>query len=48
MLRANLSDLEFGAFQDLSPWRALVPHVEREITDLTGDNLIAVQASCVA
>jgi len=44
MLRANLSDLKFSDFQELPPWRRLVPHVAREIVDLTGDNLIAVQS----
>jgi len=43
MLRANLGDLKFSDFQELPPWRSLVPRVAREIVDLTGQDLIAVQ-----
>jgi hypothetical protein len=44
MLRANLSDYKFSNFQELPPWRELVPRVAREIIDFTGDSLIAVQS----
>jgi hypothetical protein len=44
MLRANLSDHKFSDFQELPPWRKLVPRVAREIIDFTGESLIAVQS----
>ena len=47
MLRANLSDLDIGDFQQLPPWRALVPRVAHEIASLTGDRLVAVQTVLV-
>ncbi len=47
MLRANLSDLEFTDFQQLPPFRTLVPVAAREIADLTGQHLIAVQSVLV-
>lgn len=47
MLRANLSDQEFTDFQQLPPWRMLVPVVMDEIARLTGDHLIAVQTVLV-
>jgi hypothetical protein len=47
MLRANLSDLEFTDFQQLPPWRTLVPVVMGEVADLTGQHLIAVQSVLV-
>ena len=43
MLRANLDGVPFDDFQDLAPWRSLVPRVFREVADLTGDELVAVQ-----
>ncbi len=43
MLRANLADWEVADFQDLPPWRALVPQVARQIMELTGDHLLVVQ-----
>ena len=47
MLRANLSDLAVDDFQDLPPWRALVPSVAHQIASLTGDGLLAVQTVLV-
>ncbi len=47
MLRANLADVTVGDFQDLAPWRSLVPRVASEITTLTGDDLVAVQTVLV-
>jgi adenylylsulfate kinase-like enzyme len=47
MLSANLSDQEFTDFQQLPPWRTLVPVVMDEIARLTGDHLIAVQTVLV-
>ncbi len=47
MLRANLADQEFTDFQQLRPWRTLVPAVMREVIDLTGQHLIAVQTVLV-
>jgi hypothetical protein len=47
MLRANLADQEFTDFQQLRPWRALVPAVMHEVTELTGQHLIAVQTVLV-
>jgi hypothetical protein len=43
MLRANLPEVAVSNFQDLPPWRTLVPRVAREIADLTGDDLVIVQ-----
>ena len=43
MLRANLDGWPVDDFQDLPPWRRLVPQVARGIIDLTGDPLLAVQ-----
>jgi hypothetical protein len=47
MLRANLSDRQFDDFQELPPWRALVPRVADEIGRLTGEQLVAVQSVLV-
>ncbi len=47
MLRANLPDVTVADFQELAPWRALVPLVAREIAALTGDRLLAVQTVLV-
>jgi shikimate kinase len=43
LLRAALGDHEFKDFQDLPPWRELVPVVTEKIADFTGQHLIAVQ-----
>jgi adenylylsulfate kinase-like enzyme len=47
MLKENLTDLEFTDFQELPPWRRLVPAVLAEVADLTGQHLIAVQTVLV-
>ena len=44
MLRANLADHQFDDFQELPPWRSLVPRVADEIGRLTGEQLVAVQS----
>jgi chloramphenicol 3-O-phosphotransferase len=43
MLRANLGDHEFTDFQQLPPWRMLVPAVAGRIADFTGQDLVAAQ-----
>ncbi len=43
LLMAALSDHEFKDFQDLSPWRELVPVFTEKIAAFTGQHLIAVQ-----
>lgn len=47
MLRANLGDLDVADFQELPPWRSLVPQVAHEISSLTGDSLVTVQSVLV-
>jgi chloramphenicol 3-O-phosphotransferase len=47
MLKANLTDLEFTDFQQLPPFRALVPVVMAEVAGLTGQHLIAAQSVLV-
>jgi hypothetical protein len=47
MLRANLAELDVRDFQDLAPWRTLVPAVAEEIANLTGDDLLVVQTVLV-
>jgi hypothetical protein len=47
MLAANLGDQEFTDFQQLPPWRALVPVVMDELIRFTGHHLIAVQTVLV-
>jgi shikimate kinase len=43
LLRTALDDHEFKDFQDLPPWRELVPVVTEKIAGFTGQHLIAVQ-----
>lgn len=43
LLRETLGDHEFNDFQDLPPWRELVPVVTESIARFTGQHLIAVQ-----
>ena len=43
MLSANLTDHQFTDFQQLPPWRTLVPVVMDEVARFTGHHLIAVQ-----
>jgi len=47
MLRANLADQDFTDFQQLPPWRTLVPVVMAEVARLTGQHLITVQTVLV-
>lgn len=47
MLTTNLADQEFTDFQQLPPWRTLVPAVMAEIAGLTGQHLITVQSVLV-
>lgn len=43
LLRTALDDHVFKDFQDLPPWRELVPVITEEIARFTGQHLIAVQ-----
>ena len=43
LLTRTLEDHEFRDFQDLAPWRELVPVFTESIARLTGQHLIAVQ-----
>jgi shikimate kinase len=43
LLMTALGDHEFKDFQDLSPWRELVPVFTEKIAAFTGQHLIAVQ-----
>lgn len=47
LLAANLAGVEFNDFQDLPPWRSLVPAMACEISELTGDDLLVVQTVLV-
>lgn len=47
MLRANLADLNFDDFQQLPPWRKLVPLISAEIKRFTATDLVAVQTVLV-
>jgi adenylylsulfate kinase-like enzyme len=44
LLMEALSDHEFHDFQDLLPWRELVPVVTEKIAAFTGQHVIAVQS----
>src|SRR5690625_1288700 len=44
MVRALLPDLVGSDFQDLPPWRSLVPVIAGEVREVTGQGLIAVQS----
>jgi hypothetical protein len=46
-LRANLGDVGFNDFQDLTAWRTLVPVIASEIASLTSGQLLAVQTVLV-
>jgi hypothetical protein len=48
MVAEHLRDREFTDFQQLQPWRTLVPIVMDEITRFTGQSLIAPQTVLVA
>ena len=47
LLAANLAGVEFNDFQDLPPWRSLVPLIASELSDFTGDDLLVVQTVMV-
>ncbi|MFG1624005.1 AAA family ATPase [Kribbella sp. NPDC049227] len=47
MLSANLKDHQFTDFQQLPPWRTLVPVVMDEVARFTGQHLAAVQTVLV-
>ncbi len=47
LLAANLAGVEFNDFQDLPPWRSLVPAVASEVSEFTGDDLVVVQTVLV-
>ena len=47
MLTANLTGIEIADFQDLRPWRSLVPPVARAVSDISGEDLVAVQTVMV-
>jgi hypothetical protein len=47
LLWQNLAGLTFNDFQDLPPWRSLVPRFASEVSNFTGDDLIAVQTVLV-
>lgn len=47
MLSANFADREFSDFQDLSPWRKLVPHALRVVQAFTNETVIAPQTVLV-
>jgi hypothetical protein len=47
LLSNNLADHEFTDFQQLPPWRVLVPPVADEIARFTGQHLVAVQTVLV-
>jgi hypothetical protein len=44
VLMEYLSDHEFSDFQDLTPWRTLVPIVTNQVAQFTGQHLIAAQS----
>ena len=47
LLRAHLGGVDFDDFQDLPPWRALVPEVALQLSSTTGDDLVTVQTVLV-
>lgn len=47
MLSANFADREFKDFQELPPWRQLVPHALQSVSDFTGSHIIAPQTVLV-
>ncbi len=47
LLAANLAGVEFNDFQDLPPWRSLVPAVASEVSEFTGEDLLVVQTVLV-
>jgi len=47
LLATNLSGIEFNDFQDLPPWRSLVPQIASEVSEFTGDDLLVAQTVLV-
>ena len=47
LLATSLSGVEFNDFQDLPPWRSLVPLIASEVSEFTGDDLLIVQTVLV-
>jgi adenylylsulfate kinase-like enzyme len=47
MLRSYLDGVAFNDFQDLAAWRRLVPSVAKEVSALTGADLLVVQSVLV-
>jgi hypothetical protein len=47
LLSTALSGIEFNDFQDLSPWRSLVPLIASEVSEFTGEDLLVVQTVLV-
>ena len=43
MLTSNLQGIAIDDFQDLAAWRHLVPIVARHLTEISGQDLVAVQ-----
>lgn len=43
MLSANFADVDFSDFQQLPPWRQLVPHALKSVQDFTNSKVIAPQ-----
>ncbi len=44
LLAENLSDHDSSDFQQLPPWRTLVPVVTNEVANYTGQHLVARQS----
>ena len=47
LLATNLAGVEFNDFQDLPPWRSLVPLIASEVSEFTGNDLLVVQTVMV-
>jgi hypothetical protein len=47
LLTASLTGVTFNDFQELPPWRSLVPAVASEVSEFTGDDLLVVQTVLV-
>ena len=48
LLAENLSDHDSSDFQQLPPWRTLVPVVTNEVANYTGQHLVATQGPPMA
>jgi hypothetical protein len=47
LLAINLPGVAFNDFQDLPPWRSLVPLIAFELSEFTGQDLLVVQTVLV-